>query len=69
MLLSDGANLRDAEHSIVSSLEGAGVWVVGVSDVEFEESHDSGRVDDLASVWWHLVTDEVEGEVDVLKEE
>ena len=69
MLWSDGAYLRDAENSVVSSLEGASVWVVGVSDIKLEESHHSCWVDHLHSVWWQLVPDEVEGEVDVLKEE
>ena len=69
MLWSDGTDLRDAEHSVVSSLERASVRVVWVSDFELEESRDSGWVDDLASVGRHLVTNEVECEVDVLKEE
>lgn len=41
-----------------------------VSDIDvLEESTNTGWVEDLDSVGWHLVSDEVEGEVDVLKEE
>ena len=42
--------------------------MVGDIDV-LEESANTGWVEDLDSVGWHLVSDEVEGEVDVLKEE
>ena len=43
--------------------------MVWVSDFELEESGDSSWVENFDPVGWHLVSDEVEGEVDVLKEE
>ena len=69
MLWSNGADLRDAENSIVSSLEGARVRVVRVSYIEFKEAHNSCWVNYLYSIWRHLVTNEIERKVDILKEE
>ena len=34
-----------------------------------EQSTDSGRMEDFHSVWWHLISDEVEGKIDVLEEQ
>ena len=37
--------------------------------VELEKSNDTSRVDDLDSIWWHLITNVVECKVDILEEE
>ena len=64
----NSAHLRDTEDTVVSALEGSCEGMVGDIDV-LEESANTGGMEGLDSVGWHLVSDEVEGEVDVLEEE
>lgn len=64
----DCSDFRDAIDSVVCSCKRASEGVV-VEVVEPEEAGDSGGVEDLDSVGRHLITNEVEGEVDVLQEE
>jgi len=61
-------DLRDAEQSVIGSSERASEWVV-MEVVELEKSNDTSRVDDFDSIWWHLITNVIEREVDILEEE
>ena len=64
----DCSDFRDAIDSVVCSSKRTSEGVV-VEVVEPEEAGDSSGVEDLYSVGRHLITNEVEGEVDVLQEE
>ena len=43
--------------------------MAGVGNVKSEQADNTGRVNNFDSVGWHLVTNEIEGEVDILEEE
>ena len=67
-LWSNSADFRDTEKAVVCSFERTSVRMV--SEVfKSEKSDYTSWMDDLNSVWRHFVTNEVEGQVDVLEEE
>ena len=65
---ANSADFRDSEYTVVSSLQRASKWVV-VETFKSEQPRDTSWMENFDSVWWHLVSDEIERQVDIRKEE
>ena len=61
-------NLRNTEYSVVCTSQRAGERMIGSVHV-FEKSTHTSWVKNFNSVGRHLISDKIEGEIDVLKEQ